>query len=118
MNMNPSAIPPSDIERFVRASWTSLAAAAWRHFLAHGRGAMLVDGRIVEQWRDNLVASMEPAYTTVSREPTLQKLIQTYDPEKEVLIAFLSDHATGAILVSGQFALDPPPPTAHRARGD
>jgi hypothetical protein len=72
--------------RYAAQQWLALAGAAWRSYLAHGRGAFLVPWCLVAgEGRQRLayVSSLEPLASEVSR----------YDPRQSVVLAFVGDAA-------------------------
>jgi hypothetical protein len=108
--------------RYAAQQWLALAGAAWRSYMAHGRGAFLVPwGLVAGEGRLRLayVSSLEPLASEVSR----------YDPRQSVVLAFVGDAALRDVGLARQglvplanlraywFAasLMPAPPDAARA---
>lgn len=109
-------------QRYAAQQWLALAGAAWRSYLAHGRGAFIVPwSAVIGQGRPRLVyvASLEP----------LASIVDTYNPQSSVVFAFVGDSALahlqanrpGRVTFDGVRAywfaatLMPAPPAAARA---
>jgi hypothetical protein len=74
---------------WARSAWPTIAAAAYRGFLAHGRGALFVDFRRADSDATFLGGLRAPLEFVPLAElldaPTLRDVIERYNPELEVL---------------------------------
>jgi hypothetical protein len=121
---------------FIRAHWPTLAAVAWRFHLHYGRGAVIVDWRLLERWQGSSYdLRVHPYYTAEPQDPDLVAMIEEYDPATSVVIAFsrkLDDAplpglelspekpiplGSGAAFAAMTVTAVPSPPEAHRASG-
>jgi hypothetical protein len=121
---------------FIRANWPTLAAAAWRHHLHHGRGALIVSWRVLERWNDNKwELRIHPFYTAEPNDADLGAMISEYDPATSIVIAFsrsaVEEQAdafdaaparpiplnAGDAYAAMTVTAVPTPPEAHRASG-
>ncbi len=80
-----------ECDDFCSANWTSIAAAAWRHFQNHGRGALLLEFASIEHWKAGEAFNLEPLYVTTWNSDDCELLLLRYDPETQVLVAFSDD---------------------------
>ena len=74
---------------WTRSAWPTIAAAAYRGFLAHGRGALFVDFTRAESDATFLSGLRAPLEFVPLAElldaPTLRDAVEAYDPERAVL---------------------------------
>jgi hypothetical protein len=120
-------------ESFVRDNWSALASAAWRLFLEHGPGALIVDWRWVQQWSHDGSFRFHPRYTVGTESEEFRGILDSYDPRASIVIAFATDETIdrrdttpaeartelheGTGVAAMTITATPPPPEAHRARG-
>jgi hypothetical protein len=78
------------IERFVRENWTAFAGFAWRGFKKQGRGGILVDWASVEKWERDEAVTLVPHYVTYTEVARFAQIVETYDPEREIVMAVLN----------------------------
>jgi hypothetical protein len=90
------------LEAFVRENWAALAACAWSGYTQQGRGGLLIGWYAVEAWEAGQSVTLTPHYVTFSEVPRFERLIESYEPEKEIIVA-----ATGA--GQGPHSVDPEP---------
>lgn len=74
---------------WTRSAWPTIAAAAYRGFLAHGKGALFVDFTRAESDATFLSGLRAPLEFVPMAElldaPTLRDAVENCDPEREVL---------------------------------
>ncbi len=118
------------VGRFVGQNWTPLAAFAWRGFKKQGRGGLLIDWAAVAAWEADQPLTLIPLYVTYTEVPRFSRLIESYDPERDMVVAVVgadtetrdAPAANGvpamrfiradASFRAWIFASDPPPPGA------
>jgi hypothetical protein len=104
------------LERVGIAGWRNLAAGAWRAYLTHGRGAVVIRAEEVQAAED----SGQPAvigreYSTADQlaqsaeHEELHRKVCEYEPTRAVVLLLLEGSLARAYTVEG----DPPPPHAH-----
>ena len=93
------------LESFVRENWAALAACAWSGYTQQGRGGLLIGWYAVEAWETGQAMTLTPHYVTMTEVPSFARLIESYEPERAIVVA-----ATGA--GEGPYAADPQPTTA------
>ena len=81
---------------FITVNWNSIAKAAYRHYLAQGRGMVLVDEADFMNRPRGAVVRYQLAYLPHSSKefPRIvpdkeAEWVRTYDPEKTILVGFL-----------------------------
>lgn len=121
--MDESRIPPNPgelLDEFAERHWKLAARHAWRMYHERGRGAVV--------WRSNADKSRERKlplnYLTFhgSKEEVMgteleivRHLIDSYDPEKEAVLAINFRDGTTVVDV---YEKDPPPPDCAEQNGD
>jgi hypothetical protein len=98
------------VDPFVKRNWRTLAAAAWRGYVGHGRGALTIDWAAVRRWVDGATADGTPCYAGDSGLPQVRELVERYDPQRSIVIAFIEDDGAVHTWV---FSYSPSPPQAH-----
>ena len=84
---------PEYATAWIRSAWLTVASAAYRGFLAHGRGALFVDFSRAEVDATFLNGLRAPLRYVLQAEladtPTLRNSVETYDPASQVLFVIL-----------------------------
>jgi hypothetical protein len=79
---------------YIRRNWLVLAAEAWRRFLEHGRGAIVIDLVVgmapVACYRTRLSDMLSAAWPSTQ----IARQIRHYDPRNEAIFLVLRDDAT------------------------
>lgn len=102
--------PAALLERLATQRWETAARHAWRQYQQRGRGAIVFSFRTPDPNRTEplryLTFTGPPDEIAQSSMAPLNRLVNTYDPRHEVVIAaVLPDDRT----VFDVFANDPPP---------
>jgi hypothetical protein len=116
--------------RFVEAAWLQLAAIPWQHYLDREKGVLLLDLTQAKVLAEDAIKCEAQFIAVAERlpaslkgfdvEPLLQAAL-SYDPEREIAIAFLLPDDR---LISFVASYAPPPPEAflsqftNRPRGE
>ncbi len=90
--------------RFGHENWDAFAAAAWRYFERHGRGALLIDWASLDAWERGEAFLMDLPYATeVDGVEGIAALVQAYDPTVELVLVVTTDRqAVRAAPVAGE----------------
>ena len=75
-----------DVLAFVQHNWLWLAAASWRHYMRHGRGALIIDFEDVQRWKQGQAFQREVDYLTTIDNDEVQKETATYDPQTTIVV--------------------------------
>lgn len=115
--------------RIAECYWPKLASMAWRAYLAHGRGAVIVPWRaVMTAIRQQPLLTFPFHYTDVT-VPGVQDVLQRYDPQTSIVVLVLGDddyaafldmpkgqhHTLTGIYLSWIITQLPAPPKAHRS---
>lgn len=75
-------------------TWTELAVFAYRSYLEHGRGVVLLSGEMA------YVCDIEERFSNddICEKISLRSHVSDYDPSREVVVCF----ASGSVLLSSQ----------------
>ena len=105
---------------FAKANWRLLAAFAWEHYLAEGRGMVVVP-------EDDFVHADRPQYALLrvryvpAESPEIKSMpdwedgkeqgwLETYDPERKVIVLIVRPGGGTSGYLLGA---NPPPPECH-----
>lgn len=118
------------VDEFVKANWLGIAGVAWRAHLQLGRGVVLFDPAVLEQWREGRPVGLDVVMYLAMGEAALGGV---YDPAMDVIVGFTSagyplhryrsealerplplPDPCPDVLHTWLYRLEPPPPEAHR----
>ena len=115
MAQGQHAITEDDVV-YIRCNWLVLAAEAWRGFMDHGRGAILIDlglGMLpVACYRTRLSDVLSTAWPSEA----IAWQIRHYDPRNEAIFLVLRDDGTIRTYRLASCSLSPPEAYEHLRR--
>jgi hypothetical protein len=95
---------------YIEQYWDVIAAVAWTEFMAHGRGALVVENTW-EAKDDSMFIPLEMMDNPLMRE--YADYVRTYDPRQEVVLIFLKESSWISVYKVSLAGRDTPP-DAHR----
>lgn len=121
--MDESQIPENPgelLDEFAERHWKLAARHAWRMYHERGRGAVVwrsnVDGKRSRKLPLNYLTFRGPKEEVMGTElEIVRHLIDTYDPEKEAVLAINFRDGTTVVDV---YEKEPPPPDCAEQNGD
>ena len=97
---------------YIAERWELLAAIAWKEYIAHGRGALILEPDEERDWDATYMPLQECDSNTVTKE--LADMVRLYDPNSQIVAVFISPPQYTNGYLGGLTPERPSPPEAYK----